>query len=92
MTTRYLATIEGVHCAVPLRDYLSNLITHTQYLVDRNMYAAVLTRKQWDKLREEYWATGRQCDHGRLVPDIDFLASDGKSFLDFEACLLQVAL
>lgn len=86
MTTRLLATIEGVFCAVPLRDHLSNLITTTQYLVDRNIYAAVLTRQQWDKLREEYWATGRQCDHGRLVPDMDFVASDGKSFLDFEEC------
>lgn len=86
MTTRLLATIEGVFCAVPLRDHLSNLITHTQYIADRNIYAAILDRQQWDKLREEYWATGRQCDHGRLVPDIDFVASDGKTFRDFEEC------
>ena len=86
MTTRYLASIAGVHCAVPLRDQLSSLITHTQYLADRNIYAAVLTRQQWDKLREEFWETGRQCDHGRLVPDIDFIASDGKVFLDFAEC------
>ena len=86
MQIRYLASVAGVHCAVPLRDQLSNLITTTQYIADRNIYAAVLNRQQWDKLREEYWATGRQCDHGRLVPDIDFIASDGKSFLDFEAC------
>ena len=86
MQIRYLVSIHEVNCAVPLRDHLSNLIATTAYIPDRNIYAANVTLAQWNKIREEYWATGRQCDHGRLVPSIDFVASDGKSFLDFEAC------
>lgn len=86
MQIRYLVSIHEVNCAVPLRDHLSNLIATTAYIPDRNIYAANVTLAQWNQIREEYWATGRQCDHGRLVPSIDFIASDGKSFLDFEAC------
>lgn len=86
MQIRYLVSIYEVNCAVPLRDHLSNLIATTAYIPDRNIYAANVTLAQWNKIREEYWATGRQCDHGRLVPSIDFVASDGKSFLDFEEC------
>lgn len=86
MQIRYLVSIYEVNCAVPLRDHLANLIATTAYIPDRNIYAANVTLAQWNKIREEYWATGRQCDHGRLVPSIDFVASDGKSFLDFEEC------
>lgn len=86
MTIRLLATIEGVHCSVPLRDVLSNLITHTEYLPERHIYAAILTREQWNLIREQYWATGRMCEHGRIVPDIDFVADDGKVFTDFAEC------
>ena len=86
MHPRYLVSIHEVNCAVPLRDTLSNLIATTEYIPGRNIYAAILTRQQWNKIRDEFWATGRQSDHGRLIPDIDFVASDGKSFLDFEAC------
>jgi nitrite reductase/ring-hydroxylating ferredoxin subunit len=86
MTIRLLASIDSVHCPVPLRDVLSNLITHTEYLPERHIYAAVLTREQWNLIREQYWATGRMCEHGRIVPDIDFVAEDGKVFTDLAEC------
>lgn len=87
MTIRYLASFEGVHCAAQINDQFGAFIAHTQFIPERNIYAAVLTRQQWDQVRAERWATGGFIrDGGILVPDVDFVASDGKVFLDFNEC------
>lgn len=87
MTLRYLASFEGVHCSAQINDQFGAFIAHTQHIPERNIYAAVLTRAQWDKVRAERWANGGLIsDGGNLVPDVDFVASDGKVFLDFIEC------
>lgn len=88
MKTRYLVHYHESHVSAPVTGDGGRHIAYTKFMPDRGgQYCAELTRAEWDELRRVRWSSPLMECHGCLVPDVDFVATDGKVFTDEQACI-----
>lgn len=85
MKIRYLASFHEVNVSQPIRSTNGQLMAFTQRQPN-GVFAAVLTRAQWDELRRTRWACP-VLDTSFLIPDVDFQAEDGRTFATLEECI-----
>lgn len=81
MKERYIVTIAECHQSQSIRDQNGEHLAFTEYLPHRATYGAILTRDQWDRLRNGYWSNPFN-DGVYLVPDMEYVV-DGQIFTDF---------
>lgn len=87
MRVRYLVSYHECNVSAPVLGDGNRHIAFTKHFPDRGgQYCAELTRAEWDELRRVRWSSPIMESPGCLVPDIDFVAEDGKAFTDFEEC------
>ena len=84
MIARLKVSFHEVNVSQPIRSTNGQLMAFTQRQPN-GVFAAVLTRAQWDELRRTHW-TCPILDGGFLVPDVDFQATDGRTFTTLEEC------
>lgn len=88
MKTRYLVHYHESHVSAPVTGDGGRHIAYTKFMPDRGgQYCAELTRAEWDELRRVRWSSPLMECHGCLVPDVDYVATDGKVFTDEQACI-----
>ncbi len=87
MKTRLLVSFDQIRVSQPVNGENGRLLGFTREYPDRmGQFCMELTREQWTELQRFRWASPI-IENGFLIPDVDFVAKDGKVFLDAAACV-----
>lgn len=87
MKTRLLVSFDQIRVSQPVNGENGRLLGFTREYPDRmGQFCMELTREQWTELQRFRWASPI-IENGFLIPDVDFVAKDGRVFLDAAACV-----